>query len=124
MTSLAALPAFLAYIALCITLLAAFLAAYTALTPYPEWALIRAGNTAAALSLSGAAIGFCLPLASLVSHSVGLLDVLVWGVVALGVQALAFVLLRLMHVGIWAAGARGKWRRPWWWRPGRWRWAS
>lgn len=107
MTSLAALPKFLAYIGLSVALLAAFLTAYTALTPYKEWPSIRAGNTAAALSLAGAAIGFCLPLASLVSHSVGLADVLVWGVVALGVQALAFLLLRLMHTDLWGAVERG-----------------
>ena len=60
MTSLAALPAFLAYFASAIVLLAAFLAAYTLILPLDEWGLIRRGNTAVALVVSGAAIGFAL----------------------------------------------------------------
>ena len=107
MTSLSTLPAFAAYFALSLGLLALFLVIYTQLTPQREWTLIRDGNVAAALALVGAAIGFCLPLASTVAHSVGLLDVLVWGVVALVVQVLAFLLLRLLLGNVGEAIARG-----------------
>ena len=107
MTSLATLPAFLAYFALAMGLLGMFLAIYTAITPYPEWTLIRAGNTAAALSLAGATLGFCLPLTAAITHSVGLADMLVWGLVALIVQLLAFFLLRLTLGDMCAAIARG-----------------
>src|SRR5690348_6795229 len=69
MTSLANLPYFLAYFAASILLLAAFLGAYTLITPLHEWTLIRQGNTAAALSLAGATLGFTLPLASAIVHS-------------------------------------------------------
>ena len=41
-------------------LLAAFFAVYTKITPFNEVALIREGNAAAALSLTGAGVGFCL----------------------------------------------------------------
>lgn len=95
--SLANLPAFFAFFAVCTLMVAAFLAAYTALTPYHEWRLIKEGNVAAAASLGGALVGFCLPLANIVSHSNLLLDVVVWGIVALVVQLLAwFVVDRLM----------------------------
>ena len=44
------LPAFLAYFAVAIVLLALFLLVYLNVTPYHEVALIRAGNSAAAVS--------------------------------------------------------------------------
>jgi putative membrane protein len=66
MTSLANLPNFLMYFGASIVLLAAFLGAYTLILPLHEWTLIREGNAAVALSLSGATLGFALPLASAV----------------------------------------------------------
>ena len=85
--SLAGLPAFLLYFALGIALLAvAFCVIYAKVTPYDELALIRDGNVAAAISLAGAVLGFTLPLASAIAHSVGPVDMVVWGVIALVVQ--------------------------------------
>jgi hypothetical protein len=55
------LPAFLAYFAVAMVLLALFLLVYLNVTPYHEMALIRAGNSAAAVSLSGALLGFAMP---------------------------------------------------------------
>jgi putative membrane protein len=97
MTSLATLPSFLAYFCMALGLVLVFLAIYVRLTPYDEWALIRAGNSAAALSLAGATFGFCLPLASVIAHAVSLPDMLVWAVVALAVQLLWFTVLRLFR---------------------------
>ncbi len=94
--SLAGLPSFLAYFATAIGLLALFLLAYLFVTPYREIALIRAGNAAAAASLSGVILGFVLPLASAIAHSVGLLDMTVWGLVALVVQLLVYLAARLL----------------------------
>jgi hypothetical protein len=48
---------FLLYFAMSLALLAAFLAIYVRITPYREFALIREGNVAASLSLSGAMLG-------------------------------------------------------------------
>ena len=84
--NLATLPNFLIYFVASLILTALFLLIYTRVTPYREWALIRAGNNAAAVSLSGAAIGFILPLASAITHSVSWLDMVVWSVVAMIVQ--------------------------------------
>ncbi len=94
--SLAGLPSFLFYFATAIGLLLLFLAAYILITPYREIALIREGNAAAAASLSGAILGFVLPLASAITHSVGLLDMAAWGLIALVIQLLAYGVGRLL----------------------------
>ncbi len=94
--SLAGLPSFLFYFATAIGLLLLFLLAYLFITPYREIALIREGNAAAAASLGGALLGFVLPLASAITHSVGLLDMAVWGLIALIIQLLAYGAGRLL----------------------------
>ena len=88
--SLAGLPSFLAYFAVAIILLTLFGMAYIFITPYREIHLIREGNLAAALGLGGALLGFVLPLASAIAHSVSLLDMAVWGLIALLVQLLVY----------------------------------
>ncbi len=98
--SLAGLPAFLYYFATAIGLLAVFLAAYLYITPYPEITLIRQGNPAAAASLSGAILGFVLPLASAITHSVNLLDMAIWGLLALVIQLLVYLAARLLLPGL------------------------
>ena len=91
--SLAGLPAFLLYFSLSLALLVVFLAVYLAVTPYSELKLIREGNAAAAISLAGAIVGFVLPLARAVTQSVSALDLVAWGVVALVVQVVVFLLV-------------------------------
>lgn len=93
---LSGLPAFAAYFGLALLLLVAFMFIYMRVTPYREIHLIREGNVAAAASLGGALIGFALPVASAVENSVSLLDMLTWAAVALVVQVVAFVLVRLL----------------------------
>lgn len=95
LSSLNGLPAFLAYFAMAIVLLLLFIRIYTWVTPQDELALIRANNVAAALAFGGALIGFALPLASAITNSMSLLDCAVWGAVALVVQVLTFVVLRV-----------------------------
>ena len=90
-----ALPAFASFFATAIGLLGGFLALYVLVTPYSEVALIRDGNTAAALSLGGALIGFALPIAVSVAVSHNLYAMLGWGVVAGVVQLLTYVAARL-----------------------------
>jgi putative membrane protein len=93
--SLALLPAFLGYFALAIALAVAFCAVYVWATPHKEYALIRANNVAAAISFAGSFVGFTIPLASAIAHSVGLVDCAIWGAIALIVQILAFFAARL-----------------------------
>ena len=93
--SLATLPSFIAFFAVGIAISLVFVAVYSAVTPHHEFALIRAGNASAAIAFGGALIGFELPLGSTVVHSLNLLDMVVWGVVALLVQLLAYLTARL-----------------------------
>ena len=89
------LPAFAGYFATAIGLLAVFILLYVFVTPYNEMALIREGNTAAAISLGGAMVGYALPIAVsvAVSHNIGVM--IGWGVVAGVVQLLVFTVARL-----------------------------
>ena len=107
MTNPEAILAFLSYFITSVVLLGAFLAAYTMITPIPEWQLIRSGNTAVALSLGGATIGFALPLASAIAHSAGLADMVVTAAVALMVQLLCFAAMRLVRRDAGASLAAG-----------------
>jgi putative membrane protein len=96
LASLATLPSFLAYFGGALALVGIFIFVYERFTPYREFQLIAAGNLAAAISLGGAVIGFAMPLASVITHSVGWLDMIVWGVVALIVQILVYAVARMI----------------------------
>ena len=102
------LPAFAAYFATAIALLAIFFALYVFVTPYSELALIRQGNPAAAVSLGGAIIGYALPIAVsvAVSHNIGAM--IGWGVVACLVQLLAYIVARFALPQINHAIPQGK----------------
>jgi putative membrane protein len=92
---IATLPNFLAFLGTSIFLLIAFMAAYVLVTPQHELSLIRHGNVSAAVVFGGTVLGFALPLASAMAHSVNLLDLLLWGAIACAVQAIASIVLRL-----------------------------
>jgi putative membrane protein len=77
-----------------------YLAVYVRVTPYREFALIRGGNAAAAASVSGSLLGFVLPLASAVIHSVNPWDMAIWAVVALVVQIVVYLVVRALMPGI------------------------
>lgn len=98
--SLEGLDEFLVFFGLAVAFAAIFVFLYVRITPYNELKLIREGNTAAAASLSGALLGFTLPLASSIIHSVHPWDMMIWGVIALLVQLLVFVLVRFTLVNV------------------------
>lgn len=93
---LTGLPAFAAWLGLSLLLLLTFLGLYVTVTPPREIKLIREGNVSAAVCLSGAMLGFVLPLASAMVHGANLIDFLVWGLVAAVVQMLAYIAIRLI----------------------------
>ena len=95
-STLSTLPNFLAYFVLGAVLTALFLVLYANMTPQRDIALIRGGNSAAALVVVGGLLGFEIPLASVIAHSAGLVDVVVWGIVALVVQLGGFLVARLV----------------------------
>lgn len=90
-----ALPAFVGFFAMAVALLGGFLAIYVFVTPYNEVALIRGGNTAAAVSLAGVIVGFAMPIAVSVAVSHSFIAMLAWGVVAGCVQLLTYMAARL-----------------------------
>lgn len=94
--SLADLPYFVASFGIVLMMLALGLAAYVALAARRDMRLIAEGNVAAAAGMTGAFIGFALPLASAVIRSEALLDMLAWGGVALLAQLIVLTGLRLM----------------------------
>ena len=86
------LPMLLLQFVLVLALLVAGIFIYMAITPFHERELLRNGNPAAATVLGGALVALAIPLAALLATTGALLDILVWGVVA--------VLLQLLTVGI------------------------
>ena len=71
----------------------AFKLIYQWVTPYHERELIRAGNPAAAIALGGALIGYVLPLASALSHTVSLMEFAAWALLAAIIQIVVFVVV-------------------------------
>lgn len=74
----------------------AFKYIYQWVTPYNEKALIRQGNTAAAIALAGALIGYVLPLASALSHTISLPEFAAWATLAGVIQVAVFTGVRLV----------------------------
>ncbi len=88
--SITGLAPFALYFLVSLALLVLFLLIYVRITPYREIELIREGNTAAAASISGAMIGFVLPLGHAIAQSGNLADMVLWGLVGLVVQLLVY----------------------------------
>lgn len=66
---------------------------YILLTPMKELELLRRGNASAGLGLAGVIIGLAIPTASALAFSISIFDQIIWGVVALLLQLLAFRLV-------------------------------
>jgi putative membrane protein len=95
-TSLSTFPNFALYFVTASVLTTAFVVLYANLTPHREIRLIREGNTAAAIALIGGLLGFVVPLASVIAHSAVIIDVVVWGVIALAIQIGGFIIARML----------------------------
>lgn len=89
-----AVASFFQYFAVSGALLYAFIQAYVRFTPYNELELIKQNNNAAAISLSGAAIGFTLPLVSAIYYTVSIPEMLVWAAQTCVIQFIVFFLMR------------------------------
>ena len=86
----AGLPLFLLYFIAGLALLAVFAGLYALVTPHRELTLIRGGNGAAVLGFLGAIVGFSLPLASAAANSVSIIDFILWSLIGMVVQVIAF----------------------------------
>ena len=69
---------------------------YILLTPWKELALVRGGNGAAGLALAGAIAGLAVPIASCLASSLTLLDLILWGSVALLLQLLTYRIIDMI----------------------------
>lgn len=87
---------FILFFVLAAALMAAYLAIYTFITAHNEFALIRQNVIAASVSLGFSLVGFALPLSSAIVHAQSIVDVIVWGLIALAVQVLVYALVRLV----------------------------
>ena len=98
---------FLLYLVVTLPLLGFGIWVFAITTPYKEFALIRDGaNTkdpvkvnaakAAAHDLGGKIIGLAIVLASAIYHSLGLLDLAIWGVLGIIFQVVVFYLFELV----------------------------
>jgi putative membrane protein len=87
---------FLLYFAIAVALVALYLFVYARVTAHNEFDLIRQNVLSASVSLGLSLIGFALPLSSAIVHARGVLDLLLWGVVALAVQIVVYWLVRLV----------------------------
>ena len=92
---LANLSEFLLFFVAAAALTLIFVVFYTRVTRHNELSLIKKNSTAAALAFSGSLIGFALPLASTMINSVTVVEMVLWGLVALIVQILVYVVIRL-----------------------------
>ena len=85
------LPVLLAHFAVTLALLGVGVVCYNAITPFHERELVRAGNTAAGIVAGGTFVALAIPLAATLATSLVTLDIVIWGVVALVLQLIAFV---------------------------------
>lgn len=93
--NLADLQDFLAFFGVAVILTIIFVGVYSTVTRHNEIKLIKEKSTAAAIAFSGSLIGFAMPLASAMMNSVTILEMVVWGAVALIVQIVVYLLVRL-----------------------------
>ena len=92
--SLSGFDEFLIYAGLSVASIYLYMIVYLWLTPYSELKLIKDGNVAAALSLSGSVLGFTFPLVAAISNSVHPWDMMLWALIAAFVQLLVYVAVR------------------------------
>ncbi len=104
---LASLLNFLVYLASALVLMGAFLGLYTLILPMREWELIREGTVAAAIVVGAALVGFSLPLAEAIKRTNTLTQMIVWSAVALLVQLIGFLVVRLFRKDAAQAIERG-----------------
>jgi putative membrane protein len=101
-------PVTLLHLLVTIAILAAGATFYGLITPHKEIALVRQGNTAAAVSFGGVLVGLALPLAASLTASVSLPEVALWGATTVLVQLAVFRLTDLALRGLPDRVAKGE----------------
>lgn len=71
---------------------------YMSITGFRERELVRRGNVAAGIVLAGAVISLAIPLAALLATTGFVVDIVVWGIVALIIQLVTlWVITRMLR---------------------------
>ena len=83
-------PILILHFLVTVTMLAIGVTVYMWITPYRELQLIRDGNVAAAVSLGAAIVSLAVPIAFSMSVSVGVADIIVWGLVTLTILLIVY----------------------------------
>jgi len=83
-------PDFLIHGAVTLALLTAGCIVHVLLTPMKEMQLIRAGNISAGISVGAVIVGLAIPMSACLATATTVYDILIWGVVAILLQLLAF----------------------------------
>jgi putative membrane protein len=96
----ASLPLYLMFLGTAVGLLISALALYVLITPHHEIRLIRQGNTAAAYSLGGTAIGMAIVIHGTASSTYVWTELLAWGAVGLVGQLFVYGVVTLMIPGL------------------------
>ena len=92
---LSGIPFLLTHFGVTIVMLVVGAFIYIKITSHDEMALIRDGNNAAAVSLSGAILGLAIPLAFCMANSGNVYDIVIWGLVTLVIQLVTFWIIDL-----------------------------
>ena len=90
------LPVLLLHFVVTLLLLALGVFCYTRITPFHEAQLVRGGNIAAGIVLGGTIVALAIPLSVTLATSIVLLDIVIWGIIALVLQLAAFGIATLM----------------------------
>jgi putative membrane protein len=94
--SLNGIAPFLLYFSTGAALTVIFALLYMGATRHDEVALIRQGNTAAALAFGGSLLGFAIPLDKAIAQAGSLLDAVIWAILALIVQLIVYSVVRIL----------------------------
>jgi putative membrane protein len=94
------LPVLIGQFAATLVLLGIGIACYMLLTPFNERRLVREGNVAAGIVVAGTLVALALPLAATLAASVVVLDIVIWGLVALVIQLATFCAAALLIRGL------------------------
>jgi putative membrane protein len=94
------LPVLLVQFVTTVALLALGIGCYVTITPFHEWRLVRDGNVAAGIVLAGTIVALAIPLAATLASSLVMLDIALWGLVALVLQLLTFAAVARLARGL------------------------
>src|SRR5258706_14053138 len=93
--SLAGLPTFLAYFSTAFAIGIVYLLIYTRITPDNGFALILNNVPGAAIALGLSLLAFTLPMTRVIAHTENLVDCIIWGLIAVIVQAIGCFAARI-----------------------------